>query len=725
LLLIHSHQPVGNFDDVLERAYATSYLPFVELLRRHPSIRVGLHYSGPLLEWFAENHPEFFDLLRELIGGNQAELVGGGFYEPILVAIPAEDRQEQITRLAAFIGKHFGHRPRGAWLAERVWEPQLPSTLAKAGVDYTLVDDIHFLGSGFELGQLHGYYVAEDQGATVKVIPGLKALRYLIPYRSPQENIEFLRTAAQAHPGGFAAMGDDCEKFGVWPGTYKHCYTDGWLERFFAALEANSEWLALTPPGEYLSHNPPLGRADLPTASYTELTEWALPNPARQRFQALQHEFAGRPDLLAFLRGSFWRNFLSKYPEANLLHKKMLHVSRKVRRMAARANRARARRSRKAGRLRKAFQEATTHVLRAQCNDAYWHGIFGGIYAPHLRTALWRELARAEKAADASEHGRGEYSAVTRFDFDADGRQELYLVSDRYAALVNPSDGGTLAALDFRPAEVTLVNSIERRPEPYHARLREARTGEPGGVVSIHEQVRVKEEGLERRLRYDRWPRHSFRLLLFSPGKTYEDYEAVRLEESAGFAGGAFEVSKAAKGEVGLFREAPLEPSVDAAPEGSGAGGLLKASKTLLFGRAGKALAVACNLSLSHSTTLLRLRVGVEVVVNLLAPEQPDRYFEIRDGRHPLRWGAALPASELRMVDEWQNVAVTVQAQGAHAFWVAPVETISESEEGFERVYQGSEILAVWPVDLEPGAVWTGSVVLRVALAHKGRSAGG
>jgi alpha-amylase len=269
--------------------------------------------------------------------------------------------------------------------------------------------------------------------------------------------------------------------------------------------------------------------------------------------------------------------------------------------------------------------------------------------------------------------------------------------------------------LDFRPANVTLVNSIERRPEPYHERLREARTGEPGGVVSIHEQVRVKEEGLERRLRYDRWPRHSFRLLLFSPAKTYNDYEAVQLEESAGFAGGVYEVSKAAKGEVGLLREAPLEPSAGAA----GAGGLLKASKTFLFGRAGKALAVACNLSVSHrGTTPLPLRVGVEVIVNLLAPEQPDRYFETRDGRHPLRWGAALPASELRIVDEWQNVAVTVQAPGANEFWVAPVETISESEEGFERVYQGSEILAVWAVELKPGAVWTGSAMLRVALAR-------
>jgi alpha-amylase/alpha-mannosidase (GH57 family) len=157
LLLIHSHQPVGNFENVFESAYQKSYLPFVQAIGRHPAVRVGLHYSGPLLEWMEAHHPEFFDLLRHLGEKGQVELLGGGFYEPILISIPPEDRLEQIRRMTDFIEKKFGRRPQGAWLAERVWEPQLPSTLAGAGVAYTLVDDIHFLGAGFELEQLYGY----------------------------------------------------------------------------------------------------------------------------------------------------------------------------------------------------------------------------------------------------------------------------------------------------------------------------------------------------------------------------------------------------------------------------------------------------------------------------------------------------------------------------------------------------------------------------------------
>ena len=156
VLLIHAHQPVGNFDGVLEKCYQHSYLPFLERLERHPSIRLGLHYSGPLLEWIEQSHAEYFELLRRLVAGGQVELIGGGFYEPILIAIPPEDQWEQLRRMADYLERWFGLRPKGAWLAERVWEPQLPAVMAEAGVDYTLVDDFHFLAGGFELQQLHG-----------------------------------------------------------------------------------------------------------------------------------------------------------------------------------------------------------------------------------------------------------------------------------------------------------------------------------------------------------------------------------------------------------------------------------------------------------------------------------------------------------------------------------------------------------------------------------------
>ena len=714
VLLIHGHQPIGNFDVVFERTYQRSYLPFLQCLLRHPGVRLGLHYSGPLLEWCEQRHPEFFRHLEEMTSRGQVELVGGGFYEPILVSIPPEDQARQILLMRDYLREKFGREPEGAWLAERVWEPQVPSALASAGVRYTLVDDVHFLASGFELDQLHGDYVAEDRGQTVRIFPGLKALRYLLPFRPCEEAIGFLRVSAQRHPGGMAAMGDDCEKFGAWPGTYDHCYRDGWLDRFFGALEESAEWLDVKPPGEYIREHQPRGRADLPTASYSEMMEWTLPTKARAEFHSISQEFTGRPDVQRFLRGGPWRAFFSKYAESNLLHKKMLRVSQRHGALV----------SKRMSEERSArLAQAQKHLLRAQCNDAYWHGVFGGIYAPHLRTELWRELIRAETLLDDLGRARGDCVHIEQTDFDGDGREEIYVRSKSMSALLRPSDGGTLLSLDFRPSAVTLVNSMQRRPEAYHRRLREASSGASSQVTSIHDQVRSKEEGLERFLRYDRWPRNGFRLLLFPANKTFKDYEELNLEENAALAAGSYSVLENGPASISFECEVPC-------PNCASAGGsleLMRCTKRFSFAAGSKAYQVNCasRLSCANAQTRAAL-IGIEMVVNFLAPREQNRYFEIRSGRQPLAWSAALSAAEtgyrLRVVDEWQNVAVTIETPAAKELWITPIETISESEEGFERVYQGSQILAVWPVELAAGKSWTGEISLRVEAARPAES---
>src|SRR5258708_19925209 len=88
--------------------------------------------------------------------------------------------------------------------------------------------------------------------------------------------------------------------------------------------------------------------------------------------------------------------------------------------------------------------------------------------------------------------------------------------------------------------------------------------------------------------------------------------------------------------------------------------------------------------------------VGIETIVNLLAPTEPDRFFETPSGPQGLRYSGALPGPILHIQDGWQKVRITLHAPGAENFWIAPIETVSESEEGFERIYQGSQLFAPW-----------------------------
>src|SRR3989304_4311382 len=184
---IHNHQPVGNFDSVIEGAYQDSYWPSLKALSKHPAVKLSLHNTGYLLDWIAEKHPEYIELMREMVSRGQVEVVGGGDYEPVLSGIPEEDRVGQVTMLSDRIEELFGKRPRGIWLAERVWEPTHPSIIRKAGLEYLVVDDYHFIKAGLRKAELGGYYTTEDQGNVIKIFPGNETLRYLIPFKGVEE----------------------------------------------------------------------------------------------------------------------------------------------------------------------------------------------------------------------------------------------------------------------------------------------------------------------------------------------------------------------------------------------------------------------------------------------------------------------------------------------------------------------------------------------------------
>src|SRR5437867_1297182 len=83
-LVIHDHQPVGNFDGVFRQAYEDAYDPFLAFLERHPRLRIALHTSGPLLQWIGLHARDYLGRLRQLVERGQVELWGGGFFEPVL-----------------------------------------------------------------------------------------------------------------------------------------------------------------------------------------------------------------------------------------------------------------------------------------------------------------------------------------------------------------------------------------------------------------------------------------------------------------------------------------------------------------------------------------------------------------------------------------------------------------------------------------------------------------
>src|ERR1035437_4608578 len=216
-LVIHNHQPVDNDSSIIEEVYRTSYSPFLRKLNDFPLIKANLHYSGYLLEWLQKEHPEFIDLLSSMVKRKQVEIIGGGYYEPILPCISDEDAQGQLALLSEKVESLFGKPPAGLWTAERVWEPRSPELLQNSGVRYTLVDDTIFMSSGVPEERCFQPYIVESRASVVTVFPIIKTLRYLIPWKTEWNTIAFLRRNADSEGNRLAVFGDDGEKLGSWP----------------------------------------------------------------------------------------------------------------------------------------------------------------------------------------------------------------------------------------------------------------------------------------------------------------------------------------------------------------------------------------------------------------------------------------------------------------------------------------------------------------------------
>ena len=155
VLGIHNHQPVGNFKWVFQKAYDIAYKPFIEVMVKHKSIKWNLHSSGMLWEFMLKEHPSYIKSIKNMIYSETLEIISGGYYEPILSVIPSVDRTGQIKQLSDFIKNTLGYEPKGAWVAERVWEPSLVTTLCESGIKYTVLDDVHFMASGLKENDLN------------------------------------------------------------------------------------------------------------------------------------------------------------------------------------------------------------------------------------------------------------------------------------------------------------------------------------------------------------------------------------------------------------------------------------------------------------------------------------------------------------------------------------------------------------------------------------------
>ncbi len=663
VLCFHHHQPVGNLHWIFEDAFQKSYRPLLETIQRFSELRFALHYSGSLLDWLEQNHADFLDRLAELCCGGNVELLSGGYYEPILAAIPEADRVGQIRRMNNYLERRFSQRPSGLWLAERVWEPSLPRSLQESEIDYVVLDDSALLDKRCPAET--SYLVTESEGRAVKVFLASEKLRYMLPYRPPEEVLAYFEEAHRANPNTTLVFADDAEKFGHWPGTESLIHQERWLDRFLGLLRDNGHWIECRTLRELARDGASGGLAYFPTSTYRELEFRSLPFHQARNYAQLASMLRSLPDrdgARNLLRGGMWHHFLQWCPEANELHKRMVALSKRLHRVSA---------VRGGG---PEFQPAIEELFKAQCNETYWH------YpeTPHLRLATLGHLLRCEALLDKVEQDDEDWTSWEAADWDCDGREEVRIANRYWTAYLRPAEGGCLYELAWKPGALSLISTVTMRPGRFESL--DFSTLFDLGSEDIVERVVQQEELTSLFARgYESYRRASLLDHFLEGATTAEDFAAGCYSEQADSIGHRYSYQQLGASGIALERDINLS--------GSGEAELRSAVR------------LQKRLELTHADWL-----NVEYLLEAKAASWQGKFaVEWNFGFSPEELGSVVEADATvaRLVISGSPVLprLTLQAEPAAEFWTIPRRLIQLTGHGITVIFQGLVTVAVWSVD--------------------------
>ena len=637
LMALHCHQPVDNFKHIFEDAYNKSYEPFISVLEKHPKIKLSLHYSGSLLEWLIEEKPEFITRVKKLIQEKRVEILTGGYFEPILPMIPEEDRKGQIDMLTKTIKKHMECEPRGIWLAERVWDPSLVSLFKDLNINYTVLDDFHLRKAGKSETETIGRFTVKGN-ENFSVFGAQKKLRYTMPFKKPEATIDFLSQFKEREEDALVVFADDCEKFGFWPYTFDLVYKKKWLDKFFTKIE-ESDFIETATFSEALKDSKSLDEIDIPHSSYQEMIEWC--------------------------DGDF-NNFFSKYPESNLMRKRMFQVSNEIEKLKLE--------SEKPVELER-LNQAKNEIYKSQSNCAYWHGVFGGIYMNHLRDGIYSHIIKAENVLRKSE------VEMKKINLDKSKDKNLISIQNDYInLLIDPDNAGSLLELDYKPLYQNVVNTISRRYEPYHENLKlKSRFNlktlkkliNKDEKVDLYEVLGAREKNLHKHLNYDSYRKVSFLCHVMDLNTSFTDF--LNSKHKKDFLFGNYKhksEEKDGKLVVNLEKEGNININ--------GKESALRLNKCIILEKNSE---IFMKFELENlSLKAIKFIFGIEFNWSI----NDDVFMKNRIVRQ---------AREIALLDKYKGLKLNHVFEEPVDIWTFPVYTLNESERGIEKSFQEISLL--------------------------------
>jgi alpha-amylase len=254
-----------------------------------------------------------------------------------------------------------------------------------------------------------------------------------------------------------------------------------------------------------------------------------------------------------------------------------------------------------------------------------------------------------------------------------------------------------------------LLATLARREEAYHRKVQNGASGANGQVASIHDRVVFKQAGLDKRLQYDRFPRKSLLDHFYDAGASLSSVSRGEAAELGDFAQGFYE---------SRIRRSAERIQVQLTRQGRALGREIRITKGVTISAGSPTLEIA--YLLENLPPDLPLHFAVELNFSGLPAGADDRYFHDGSGNRLGQLGAQLDLADvpaLNLVDEWLGIDVGLAFQRPTSLWAFPVETVSQSEGGFELVHQSVCVQPHWVVQPDAQGRWSATFQLTASTA--------
>jgi 4-alpha-glucanotransferase len=301
-------------------------------------------------------------------------------------------------------------------------------------------------------------------------------------------------------------------------------------------------------------------------------------------------------------------------------------------------------------------------------------------------------------------------------DFDVDGQDEVLVETALHNAYFKPDKGAAMFEYDFKPVAKNILDTLSRREEGYHHKLRIAKlangsdASDQGSTASIHDLILTKEPGLEKYLNYDWYEHKSLIDHFFDQSATPELFIQVKYNELGDFVNQPYQLitNKKTKEKVILTfsRNGHIRNNGQIHP--------VSIKKTVSIHINSTDIDIDYELT-NNGEGNIAVDFGVEFNFGLQAGHADDRYYYDRQGKLENYFldslGEIHDQDFLGLRDEYMKIDITLHSNKKATIWRMPVETVSLSEAGFERVYQSSLVLFKWHINLSKS--W------KVSFSHK------